>query len=126
MKKCVSLLIVATVFDASAWAFNPFDTIDVVLRPGYVRKLKCQGRLLLSSVGNESLIQLSALPKETGCGVLIKPTALEGQTNLILETSAGTITRKIRIEKKRDSEGDLPMEMTLFPDAPAESLQGGR
>ncbi|OFZ56270.1 MAG: hypothetical protein A2428_15525 [Bdellovibrionales bacterium RIFOXYC1_FULL_54_43] len=125
MKRVTSVLFLA-VIAADAWAFNPFDAFEVVLRPGYVRKLKCQGRLLLSSVGNESLVQLSALPRDTGCGVLIKPIALEGQTNLILETSAGTITRKIRIEKKKDSDSDLATEMTLFPDTPAAPAQGAR
>jgi hypothetical protein len=64
----------------------------VQLYPGYVTRIQCEGRLLVSAVGNTALVQLEAMPKELGCGVLLKPLA-SGRTNLIVETSAGTIER---------------------------------
>jgi hypothetical protein len=69
------------------------------LYPGYVTRIGCEGRLLVSSVGNEALVRLEALPKELGCGVLVKPLAASGRTNLILETSAGTIERVLSVER---------------------------
>jgi hypothetical protein len=69
----------------------------VRLYPGYVTRVQCEGRLLVSAVGNDSLVRLEALPKELGCGVLLKPVSTSGRTNLILETSTGTIERVIEI-----------------------------
>lgn len=68
------------------------------LYPGYVTRIECNGRLLVSAVGNDALVRLEALPKELGCGVLLKPLATSGRTNLILETSAGTIEQVLEIE----------------------------
>src|SRR5690606_26489110 len=53
---------------------------------GYITKATCHGRLLISAVGDEQLVELSALPRELGCGVLLKPKVDRGKTNLILET----------------------------------------
>lgn len=70
------------------------DTIRVY--PGFVTKLRCEGRLLVSALGNDREIRLEALPKELGCGVLLKPLSTTSiKTNLILETSAGTIQRLV-------------------------------
>lgn len=63
------------------------------LYPGFVTRVRCEGRLLLSSVGDDRLIRLDALPRELGCGVILKPTNSSGRTNLILETSTGTVQR---------------------------------
>lgn len=67
------------------------------LYPGYVTRVECSGRLLVSAVGNEALVRLEALPKELGCGVLLKPLSASGRTNLILETSSGTIERVVEV-----------------------------
>lgn len=71
------------------------------IAPGYVYKLRCEGRLILSAIGNESLFRLEALPREVGCGALLKATAPSGVTNLILETSTGTVKRLIEIAPGR-------------------------
>ncbi len=69
----------------------------VKIYPGFVSKLRCEGRLYVSAIGNDRLVQLDALPKEMGCAVLLKTLAGEGQTNLVLETSTGTILRIVEI-----------------------------
>ena len=69
------------------------------LYPGFVTKIQCEGRLLVSAIGNDAWVQLEALPKELGCGVILKPTGKGvGRTNLLLETSTGTIDREVEIE----------------------------
>ena len=82
---------------------------SVRLYPGYVSRIQCEGKLLVSSVGNESLVRLEALPRELGCGVLLKPVGPAGRTNLILETSTGTIERVIEVAPPKGSpaQGDL-------------------
>jgi hypothetical protein len=69
------------------------DARTLQLFPGYISQIKCEGRLLVSAVGDDRLVRLEALPKDLGCGVLLKPGAPSGRTNLILETSIGTIRR---------------------------------
>jgi hypothetical protein len=88
----------------SAWASEP-----IVLKPGFVRKLHCEGRLYLSSVGNPALVELQPLPRELGCGVIVRPLAGSGETDLILETSTGTISRviEIRVSAQPVLESDL-------------------
>jgi hypothetical protein len=66
--------------------------------PGFVTKVQCEGKLLVSAVGNDLLVQLEALPKELGCGVILKPTGrATGKTNLLLETSTGTIDQELEV-----------------------------
>ena len=77
------------------WKIAPLLTI--LLTFGYVKKIPCEGRLYISVIGNSKLVQLEALPKELGCGVVLKPLATSGRTNLILETSTGTIEEEIII-----------------------------
>jgi hypothetical protein len=72
----------------------------IALYQGFVTKIHCDGRLLVSAVGNDALVRLDALPKELGCGVLLKPVASGGNSNLILETTTGTISTLIEIESK--------------------------
>lgn len=72
----------------SAAAIADVQTIKVY--PGYHKRIECVGRLYVSSIGNDSLIRLEALPKEVGCGVILKPLQKVGRTNLILETSSGS------------------------------------
>jgi len=69
----------------------------ITLYVGYVTRVECQGRLLISAIGNDSLVRLEALPKEIGCGVLLKPLATQGETNLLLETSSNTVKAILRI-----------------------------
>src|SRR5688572_502499 len=63
---------------------------SVTLYPGYVTRLRCEGRLLVSAVGDDRLVRLETLPKELGCGIVLKPVAAEGRSNLLLETTSGS------------------------------------
>ena len=87
-----SILISGTI---PAWSAE-----DVLkLRVGFVQKVSCSGKLYVSAVGNDSLVRLEALPKELGCAVILKPTGLYGRTNLILETSTGTVVKILEFVK---------------------------
>jgi hypothetical protein len=81
---------------SSAWAEE-----SLKLYPGFVTKFRCEGRLMVSAIGNEDLVRLEPLPKELGCGVLLKPLLVVSKTingtNLLLETSTGSIRRLIAI-----------------------------
>jgi hypothetical protein len=70
------------------------------LQPGYVYRLRCDGRLLISAVGSEHVLRLEALPKELGCGAILKPLQASGRSNIILETSTGTIVRTVEISQR--------------------------
>jgi len=90
MKRLILLVFISL----EAWA----APLPLRIFPGFVTKVQCEGRLLVSAVGNDALVQLEALPKELGCGVILKPTGRGlGKTNLILETSTGTIDCEIDI-----------------------------
>jgi hypothetical protein len=89
------IIVVAVGLSASAAGATP---PSLRLYVGFVTKLQCEGRLLVSAVGNESLVQLEALPRELGCGAILKPTGrATGRTNLLLETSTGTLDLEIEI-----------------------------
>lgn len=66
------------------------------LQVGMLHKVSCKGRLQVSAVGDERRVQVEALPKSLGCAVILKPLK-GGQTNLILETSAESIQKRIVI-----------------------------
>ena len=83
------------------------------LHPGYVYKLICSGKLLVSAVGNENLVRLEAIPREIGCGALLKPVAPSGATNLILETSTGTVARAIEVVPSSTRPDARDLEITL-------------
>ena len=90
-----SILMVACISFDSLIALA--GSTDITLYTGFVSKVRCEGRLMVSAVGDSTLVQLQALPKEMGCAVLLKPLGSTGKTNLILETSTGSITRIVRI-----------------------------
>ena len=73
------------------------DENTIQLKLGFVQKIPCTGKLFISAVGNDNLVRLEALPKELGCAVILKPTGLLGKTNLILETSTGTVIRALEV-----------------------------
>jgi hypothetical protein len=100
---------------AAALAFLFLSTnalaVETVSIPfGYVTKLSCKGRLLISAIGDERLLELSALPKEIGCGVLLRPKQPGGHTNLILETSGGTIHRLLSVSKQAPQKSEIELE----------------
>ena len=79
-------------------AFAHASTDEVIhLKVGFVQKVTCKGRLYISAVGDDRLVRLEALPKELGCGVVLKPVGKVGVTNLVLETSTGTEFKNIQI-----------------------------
>ena len=64
---------------------------------GYVYRVHCQGRLLASAIGDDRVVKIEALPKEMGCGAILKPTQTHGTTNLIVETTTGSEIRVIDV-----------------------------
>jgi hypothetical protein len=68
----------------------------LILKKGFLKKVECKGRLYASGVGDEEIVELDVLPSNLGCGVILKPVA-RGATNLILETSTGTIEKNITV-----------------------------
>lgn len=95
----LNFILIALFLTHSTLAFGKETSIK--LFPGFVTKIQCEGRLLVSAIGNEDLVRLEPLPKELGCGVLLKPLHLKSngpsQTNLLLETSTGTIRKMIQV-----------------------------
>ena len=105
-------IVLADLFTATAAAGEV-----ITLIPGYLTKVQCEGRLLVSAIGNESLVRLEALPKELGCGVLLKAMVEQGRTNLILETSAGTIQRLVEISPSSRAPTTSQLEYRLKGDS---------
>ena len=60
---------------------------NLTLYKGYVSRLNCRGKLLISSIGNEALATMAPVPGEYGCTVFIKPLESAGTTNLLKEDS---------------------------------------
>ena len=83
----------------------------ITLYNGYLTKLSCEGKLLISAVGDQKLVALEALPNQVGCGVLIKPLVQSGRTNLALETTTGSVSVILEIaqpnQKVNSSQLDL-------------------
>jgi hypothetical protein len=75
------------------------ETAPISIYSGYVTQIHCQGKLYLSSVGNEKLTTLQAIPKELGCGVILTPEGESGRTDLLLKTSTGDHHILIEIKK---------------------------
>jgi hypothetical protein len=65
-----------------------------------LHRVPCKGRIYVSAIGNESNVRLEELPREFGCGVILKPLVASGQTSLILETLVGTDEKAIEIAPK--------------------------
>ena len=92
------------------WASMAWSSdVLIALYPGYLTRIECSGRLLATAVGNEQEFTLEALPKELGCGVLIRPRSKEGRTNLLIETTTGAseVILEIRSPKKPPTSHDL-------------------
>ncbi len=91
----MSMLILMMVLVSNTFAASS----EVIhLKAGFVHKLSCEGKLFISAIGNDAIVRLEALPKELGCGVILKPIVASGRTNLILETSTGSTERQVVIE----------------------------
>ena len=87
---------------------------SITLYPGYVTRLRCEGRLLVSAVGDDRLVRLETLPKELGCGIVLKPMAGEGRSNLLLETSAGSFEAILQLApgKRKPEARDLTVSVS--------------
>ena len=91
----IHLVLIFFYFAGDLWAAE-----GIRVYPGFVTKVQCEGKLFVSAVGNDLLVQLEALPKELGCGVILKPTGrATGKTNLLLETSTGTIDQELEVSE---------------------------
>ena len=106
------LLVCAALSQASARA----EMQNLSVFHGFVTKIRCDGRILAKSGGSDQLLQVEPLPQALGCGVFVRPLSKSGSTNLILETSAGTIHRIISII---DTQGRVPKESELVVSARA-------
>ena len=95
MKRRNPIILIALLVSQSGRAES---SKPIHLYPGYTTRINCQGRLLLSAIGNDQLVQLDALPSELGCGMLLRPKTGKGRTDLAAETSAGSILRIVNIE----------------------------
>lgn len=88
----IKLLLSFVVFSLPVFAQD-----SVKIAQGYVYKFRCEGRLLVSAVGDERLVRLEALPREIGCGAIVKSVSGLGITNIIFETTQGSFSRVIQI-----------------------------
>ena len=106
MKAKVITLLLGLIFSGAA---NAGETKVIRLYPGYTTRINCRGRLILSAIGNEEIVQLDALPSELGCGIILKPKATKGRTDLAAETSAASILRIVNIQSavSQPEPGDL-------------------
>ncbi len=96
------------------------DEEPLRLTSGYIYKLRCEGRLLISAIGNDALLRLEPLPKESGCGAVLKPLGPTGTTNLLLETSTGSVSRWVEVSKAPSLRSEVsPFEFFLRPTAEA-------
>lgn len=100
MKYGFIFIILVGILFAQSEALAASSAVEVLkLKVGFVKKLTCEGRLFVSAVGNDRLVHLEALPKELGCAVILKPIGGVGETNLILETSTGTVKIDLAVYK---------------------------
>lgn len=106
-----SLLQYALITAALSQATAHAETQNLAVFYGFVTKVRCEGRVLASAIGNDQLVQLEPMPQAIGCGVVLKPVSKSGSTNLILETSAGTVHRTITIT---DPQGRVPKAADLM------------
>ena len=93
------------------------ETQNLSVFYGFVTKIHCEGRVLASAIGNDQLVQLEPMPNAIGCGVVLKPVSKSGSTNIILETSSGTVHRTISII---DPQGRMPKAADLMISARAQ------
>jgi hypothetical protein len=70
----------------------------IPLYPGFLTRDRCHGRLKLSAVGDESLVERQALPATSECGVILRPLGKTGRTDLLLETTTGSVHRILEIQ----------------------------
>ena len=96
-------------------AYASYGSTDrsIVIFNGFVSKIHCEGKLLISAVGDPKILFLEALPPQIGCGVLIKPLVQSGRTNLVLETTSGSVSAIIEISPPKSKISTSQLEFKL-------------
>lgn len=119
MKTALRILTITFILNLSRSTLGHAQSASTLfLYVGFVTKFRCQGRLLISSIGNEALVKRSVLPDQVGCGILLSPQAPSGKTNLILETSTGTLQRLIEIREKPPAAGLMDLDVSSLGSGP--------
>ncbi len=111
MNQCHLIFLIVSMISFSSQARDRESKPTIRLFPGYISKISCDGKLVLSAVGNESMVRLEPLPSTLGCAVLIKPSTTSGRTNIILETSAGSIKATLDIRVGSPQPSDLEIRL---------------
>lgn len=114
MKTLAHAGLLSTLIFLPGSVFGVSDAVQLYF--GYVTRLECIGNLKLTAIGDSKLVQLEALPKDQSCGVLLKPLAPSGRTNLLLESSAGSVLKILEISKEesRPRSQDLRLKLTAI------------
>ena len=87
---------------------NLSNASDLTLYFGFVTKVKCQGKLSASVIGNDALVKFEPMPSELGCGGFLKPLQQKGQTNFFIETNVTSSKAVIFVtDKLPDSKIEL-------------------
>lgn len=86
---------------------------SIQLYRGFITKIKCDGKLIASSIGDDRLVELEPLPGELGCAVLLRPKLDSGTTNLILETSTGSELRILQVSTSKSTPSLKSLEISL-------------
>lgn len=105
-KRLIALLAVGT----SLFSLPALAGGSLHLKQGFLKKVECKGRLYASGVGDETVVEMEALPSNIGCGVILKPMKA-GFTNLILETSTGTIEKNLTVASRPKSSKQIIQEV---------------
>ena len=119
-----SISFVFLLFSPCLVALASGDEQPLKLSPGFIYKIRCEGRLLISSIGNESILRLEALPRESGCGAIVKPLGPLGVTNLLIETSSGSISRAVEVTSTFSSHSTAPPRLEYFLKSKATQTEG--
>jgi hypothetical protein len=111
VRNLILSILVSGMWASAARAVDKGASDGVRIYAGYISKVTCDGKLLVSSVGNDLLVRLEALPSALGCGVLLKPLQSSGRTNLVLETSAGSIQTTLEVRSGMPTGRDLKVRL---------------
>ncbi|OFZ06126.1 MAG: hypothetical protein A2X97_02210 [Bdellovibrionales bacterium GWA1_52_35] len=98
------------------------ETPPVRLYLGFVTRIECVGSLKSSALGNPALAQVEAIPREMGCGLLLKPKKT-GRSNLIVITGSGSSHRIVEVEgveRGRIKRDDLEVHFAPDPEGGAQ------
>lgn len=92
--KPTGLSVAVTLLGVTLTSVKAEASPTIVLKAGFLKKISCKGRLYAHGVGDEGIVELEPLPFNLGCGAILRPVKA-GSTNMILETSTGTLERTL-------------------------------